>query len=126
MPLISRTPYFSPLNVSGCVLWLDGMDPAGTRVIPSTGATVSTWIDKSTSAKNATAGGTPTYVSGGGINFNGSSYFTNLSFAQNLSQRSIFIVMQETTHAGAAMISTSTGVSSTRTLGWMAAPRPQK
>ena len=97
MPLISRTPYFSPLNVSGCVLWLDGMDPAGTRVIPSTGATVSTWIDKSTSAKNATAGGTPTYVSGGGINFNGSSYFTNLSFAQNLSQRSIFIVMQETT-----------------------------
>ena len=97
MPLISRTPYFSPLNVSGCVLWLDGMDPAGTRVIPSIGATVSTWIDKSTSAKNATAGGTPTYVSGGGINFNGSSYFTNLSFAQNLSQRSIFIVMQETT-----------------------------
>ena len=97
MPLISRTPYFSPLNVSGCVLWLDGMDPAGTRVIPSIGATVSTWTDKSTSAKNATAGGTPTYVSGGGINFNGSSYFTNLSFAQNLSQRSIFIVMQETT-----------------------------
>ena len=97
MPLISRIPVFSPLNVSGCVLWLDGKDPAGTRVIPSTGATVSTWVDKSTSVKNATAGGTPTYVSGGGINFNGSSYFSNLSFAQNLSQRSIFIVMQETT-----------------------------
>jgi hypothetical protein len=85
MPLISRIPVFSPLNVSGCVLWLDGKDPAGTRVIPSIGATVSTWVDKSTSAKNATAGGTPTYVSGGGINFNGSSYFSNLSFAQNLS-----------------------------------------
>ena len=88
---------FRPTSIGGCALWLDGADPAGTGTPPSNGATVSTWADKSTSAKNATAGGTPTYVSGGGINFNGSSYFTNLSFSQNLSQRSIFIVMQETT-----------------------------
>ena len=89
--------FFNPRSIASCALWLDGLDPAGTGTAPSVGATVSTWVDKSTSAKNATAGGTPTYVSGGGINFNGSSYFTNLSFAQNLSQRSIFIVMQETT-----------------------------
>ena len=91
---------FSPLSIGSIALWLDGLDPAGTGTAPSVGATVSTWTDKSTSAKNATAGGTPTYVSGGGINFNGSSWFSNLSFAQNLSQRSIFIVMQETTRAG--------------------------
>ena len=91
---------FSPTSVGSLALWLDGTDPAGTGTAPSIGATVSTWVDKSTSAKNATAGGTPTYVAGGGVNFNGTSFFYNLSFAQNLSQRSIFIVMQETTHTG--------------------------
>lgn len=89
---------FLPTSVGSLALWLDGKDPAGTGTAPSAGATVSTWTDKSTSAKNATAGGTPTYVSGGGVNFNGSSWFSNLSFAQNLSQRTIFIVMQETVH----------------------------
>lgn len=105
MPILTKTPAnrktyttFSPKSVSCCVLWLDGADPAGTGTPPSSGETVSTWTDKSTSAKNATSGGTPTYVSGGGVNFDGSSFFYNLSFAQNLSQRSIFIIMQETTH----------------------------
>ena len=98
--LVPFASAFSPLSIGSIALWLDGLDPAGTGTAPSVGATVSTWTDKSTSAKNATASGTPTYVSGGGINFNGSSYFSNVSFAQNLSQRSIFIVMQETTRAG--------------------------
>jgi len=89
---------FSPTSVGSLALWLDGKDPAGTGTAPSSGATVSTWVDKSTSAKNATSSGTPTYLSGGGINFNGSSFYSNMSFAQNLSQRSIFIVMQETVH----------------------------
>jgi hypothetical protein len=87
---------FLPTSISGCSLWLDGKDPAGTGTAPSTGATVSTWVDKA-AAKNATATGSPTYVAGGGINFNGSAYFLNQTFTQNLSQRSIFIVMQETT-----------------------------
>ena len=97
MPIF-RTSYTGPLNIPGCVLWLDGKDPAGTRTIPSTGATVSTWIDKSISAKHGTSTGTPTYVAGGGVNFDGSSYFLNQTFSQNLSQRSIFIIFQETTH----------------------------
>jgi len=104
MPILTKTPAnrtvlttFTPKSVSGCVLWLDGTDPAGTGTPPSNGATVSTWTDKSVSALSCTKGGTPTFVSGGGINFNGSSFFYNLSFAQNLSQRSIFIIMQETT-----------------------------
>jgi hypothetical protein len=96
MPVINKSDFFVPAQMSGCVLWLDGKDPAGTGVAPSTGATVSTWNDKSVSAKHATSGGTPTYVAGGGVNFNGTSFFYNLAFAQNLSQRSIFIIMQET------------------------------
>ena len=96
MPVTNTSGFFVPAQMSGCVLWLDGKDPAGTGVAPSTGATVSTWNDKSVSAKHGTSGGTPTYVAGGGVNFNGSSFFYNLAFAQNLSQRSIFIIMQET------------------------------
>jgi hypothetical protein len=88
IPFVSA---FNPRSINSIALWLDGLDPAGSGTAPSVGATVSTWTDKSTSAQNATAGGTPTYVSGGGINFNGSSWFSNMSFAQNLSQRSIFI-----------------------------------
>jgi len=92
----SSTP-FAPTSIAGCALWLDGKDPAGTGTPPSTGATVSTWTDKA-SAKNAAATGSPTYVGGGGINFDGTAYFLNQAFTQDLSQRSIFIVMQETTH----------------------------
>lgn len=87
---------FAPTSIGGCVLWLDGKDPAGTGIAPSTGATVSTWVDKA-AGKNGT--GSATYVSGGGINFNGTSSFLNETFTQNLSQRSIFIVMQETTRS---------------------------
>jgi hypothetical protein len=107
MPILTKIPAnrtvfttFNPTSIRGCVLWLDGTDPAGTGTPPSNGATVSSWVDKSVSAKNGTKGGTPTYISGGGINFNGSSFFYNLLFAQDLSQRSIFIIMQETTHTG--------------------------
>jgi hypothetical protein len=99
---ITKKGVFVPTQISSCVLWLDGKDPAGTGVTPSTGATVSTWADKSVSAKNATQASSifaPTYVAGGGINFNGSKWLSNMSFAQNLSQRSIFIVWKETTHS---------------------------
>ena len=92
----SSTP-FAPTSIGGCALWLDGKDPAGTGIAPSTGATVSTWVDKA-AGKNGAATGSPTYVGGGGINFDGTAYFLNQAFTQDLSQRSIFIVMQETTH----------------------------
>ena len=94
----SSTP-FAPTSIAGCTLWLDGKDPAGTGTPPSTGATVSTWTDKA-AGKNGAATGSPTYVAGGGINFNGAAYFLNQAFTQNLSQRSIFIVMQETVRNG--------------------------
>ena len=97
-PFMRKLNPFKPTDIGGCQLWLDGADPAGTGTPPSNGATVSTWVDKAT-AKNATATGTSTYLTGGGINFTGSSYFLNQTFSQNLSQRSIFIVFQETTNS---------------------------
>lgn len=47
------TPAFSPLSVSGCILWLDASD--ATKVV-SSGGKVSQWTDKSTSANHAVQG----------------------------------------------------------------------
>jgi len=46
---------FAPTQISGCQLWLDGADPAGSGILPANGDTVSTWIDKSGNGFNATA-----------------------------------------------------------------------
>ena len=48
-------PFNNPSVISGCQLWLDGADPAGTGILPANGATVSTWVDKSVNGYNATA-----------------------------------------------------------------------
>ena len=45
---------FLPTSITGCQLWLDGNDPAGTGVKPANGATVSTWNDRSGNGYNAT------------------------------------------------------------------------
>ena len=69
---------FSPKSISGCALWYDGNDPAGTGVQPSNGATVTTWSDKSGNANHGTSG-TATFQTdslGGYINFTGSQSYT--------------------------------------------------
>jgi hypothetical protein len=95
---------FTPTSLSRCQLWLDGMDPAGTGVFPSTGSTISTWVDKSGNRHNGTAVGSPTYISNGGINFTGGPYFLNQTLKMTFANRSIFIVMQETTRTNAAIL----------------------
>jgi hypothetical protein len=87
---------FVPSTLSRCQLWLDGADPAGTGVRPAAGSTVSTWVDKSGNMKNGTASGTPTFLVEGGINLNGTSYFSNRAFNMTFANRSMFFVMQET------------------------------
>lgn len=99
------TDSFTPASLSRCQLWLDGLDPAGTRVIPADGSTVTTWIDKSGNANHGTGNGTPTYVSNGGINFDGSSYFSNTAFKMTFANRSMFFVMKETTRTNASVLS---------------------
>ena len=49
---------FLPTQIPACSLWLDGADPAGTGVPPASGATVSTWNDKSTTGNNFTGNAT--------------------------------------------------------------------
>jgi len=72
---------FSPLQITGCCLWLDGNDPAGTGTQPSAGA-LATWVDKSGSKNNMTAAGTtPTFSNypPGAVVFGGAGYYSNAS-----------------------------------------------
>jgi hypothetical protein len=97
----SSNPVFNPKTIAGLVLWLDGADPSGTGNTPSAGATIPTWVEKAT-ANNAAVTGTLTYVSGGGVNFNGSSYMYNTNFVQNLSLHSMFVVYKTNVRVGFA------------------------
>jgi hypothetical protein len=70
---------FSPLQISGCTLWLDANDPAGTGTQPSAGALAS-WKDKTGSNNHMTAAGTtPTFsnVPPGAVTFGGAGYYSN-------------------------------------------------
>ena len=99
---INPLTYTLPNSISGCSLWLDGNDPSGTGVLPANGATVSTWIDKSSNAYNASGGVSPTYNSSEkAVSFNGSSWLTT-SYSSVPTNETSFIVFQTTTTALAA------------------------
>ena len=73
---LTPMPYasaFTPSGIAGFGLWLDGSDPAGNGSIPSNGAAVSTWVDKSGNGNSGT--GTGTYSSStSNISFNNTPY----------------------------------------------------
>jgi len=110
VPRMRRLAPFDPTQAGGCVLWLDGADPAGTGVPPTNGASVSTWRDKSGSGNNASGGTAPSFnasaINGiGAVSFNGSS--TTLNSQDLFSNRafSIFIIIRRQ-----AAISSQTGI----------------
>src|SRR5204863_3227753 len=47
---------FTPATLKGLVLWLDGSDPAATGTPPANNTAISSWVDKSSNANNATQG----------------------------------------------------------------------
>jgi hypothetical protein len=51
------TTTFSPLLISGCILWLDAQDPYGLSVQPANGTSMTSWKDKSSSGFTFTSGG---------------------------------------------------------------------
>ena len=78
---------YTPTQISGCSLWLDGADPNGNATVPGNGASVSTWVDKSGSGNTVSAGsGQPTYTRNisnnlGALSFNGSQGLSKASVA---------------------------------------------
>ena len=89
---------FSPTGLPNCVGWFDGKDPLGTGVVPAAGAAVSTWVDKSGQANNASSNSAalPFYNSNGYITFTGSNFLllTNPNALVANSSFSIFVIEQ--------------------------------
>jgi len=83
-----------PTTISGINAWYDGADPLGTGVPPSVNTSLGTWYDKSGNGRNASGGVSPTFVSGG-VSFNGSSSYLNMSIPYS-SNYSIFLVATNT------------------------------
>lgn len=101
MSFFQITPYFNPLTIPNCALWLDGSDPFGTGEIPPNYSIISSFKDKSSNAVSFSTSGAPTFSTGvynnnGLIVFNGSTMLVNSSFNFNLSNRSLFLVTQQT------------------------------
>ena len=94
-------PAVTPLTASGCRIWFDAADPAGTGVLPANGASISTWVDKSGTGNNATALTTSsrvpaTYVlASKSIFFDRASVYTTV-YPANPTQETIFVVLNIT------------------------------
>jgi hypothetical protein len=89
MPPSTVVP-FSPTQISGCCLWLDGNDPAGSGIQPSAGA-LSTSSRQVRSNNNMTAvGTTPTFSNypPGAVAFGGAEYTaTHILFSVTIIRR---------------------------------------
>jgi hypothetical protein len=83
---------FTPLDISGCSLWLDGADRT-TMTLSGTG--VSSWRDKSPNAFTASGSNLPGYSATAldgrpGITFNGSTQYFDLGNVLNLTSNQLF------------------------------------
>jgi hypothetical protein len=56
--------FTNPTTIPGAQLWLDASDPLGDGSVPSNGASITTWYDKSLNAYNAIATGSPVLQTG--------------------------------------------------------------
>ena len=111
------TASFSPTSITGCSLWLDGADPAGTGIVPASG-NLATWVDKSGGGINAIAGTsvypqfTTSYLNGLGVVglTNSADYFTVANNFNTPSLAYIFVMKPTAANTGGycAILSTDT------------------
>jgi hypothetical protein len=95
-PIQSYISPFVPTQVPGLQMWLDGADPLATGVAPTAGATVTTWVDKSGQSYSGTGVNNPTFVSGGGISFNGTNQYYTTTYTAAPTQETGFVIFSST------------------------------
>jgi hypothetical protein len=76
-----------PTSITGCQLWLDGNDPAGTGTPPANGAGIATWVNKGLASTNlvlytTNGGSNPTYAANfqngkGSVAFNNNAFLSS-------------------------------------------------
>ena len=95
------TRYFNPVDIPGCQLWLDGMDP--TMFTFSSGSNISSWNDKSGNANNANivTATPPTYssVTKSVVFAAASAMGLRGNMSSSVSNASVFIVSSYTSNA---------------------------
>jgi hypothetical protein len=89
-----NNPAFSPGLYPGLQMWLDGQDPFNTGTPPNPGAAITTWVDKSGKGFSGTGLGSPPYVAGGGISFNGSTQAFNTTYTVTPTTETVFVVVR--------------------------------
>jgi len=105
--LPSWHPYyipFSPIQIAGMQLWLDGADAA---TIDLSGSAVVAWTDKSGTANDATGIGGLTYANNTVV-FDGTGYLT-VPYTANPTAETVFIVMKFNSIATATIIDSNSG-----------------
>ena len=107
---------FVPRQIQGLQMWLDGSDPNGTGVQPSASSAVNIWVDKSGKGFSGTGVAGPTYVNGGGINFNGSTQYYTTTYTAAPSTETVFFVVNYNSISGSLPLIGNNGVSNSRTI----------
>jgi hypothetical protein len=82
------TPTFTPLQISGCQLWLDAADAT---TLTLSGSNVTQWNDKSGNGYNASGGISPAY-SNSGVVFDGSTMSLLTSYTAQPTTETILLV----------------------------------
>jgi hypothetical protein len=95
-------------SIDGLSMWLDGLDPNNTGIVPSNGDPITAWVDKSASSNDATGSGGLTYSDTGAILFDGSTAYFSTPYTSNPVNETVFIVANYTSSAtGQHLIGTS-------------------
>lgn len=105
-PLGQATTSFLPSNISSLQVWLDGADPLNTGITPSTNTVVSSWLDKSGNANNATGVNSPFYTTSG-IKFNGSNQYYTTNYTSQAASETIFVVYNLISNTQAGLVDTN-------------------
>ena len=83
-PVYNRV--FQPVDIPGCLLWLDAADTSSNSITFSSGTTVSAWLDKSGNGNNGTANtGVAWAANGMGTNLPGMTFTNSQWFLGNIS-----------------------------------------
>lgn len=95
------TPVFTPVQISGCQLWLDGIDPNGNSIVPSNGTVITSWVDKSGNGNSlSNVGNGVTYATAtSNISYDGTSYLQRTSMTIS-STFTLFAVARKTSGGG--------------------------
>jgi hypothetical protein len=91
---------WNPTYISGLAQWLDAFDSSNMSF--SSGQNISSWLDKSGKARNATlaSGAGSVTFSGNGLTFSGSGHFSNSGIVNLLANTSFTIFIVETVNGG--------------------------